>query len=62
MTADTGQTDTTDAQGDYTLENVPSGTRQLTFTKTGYTTDTLDDVVLSPNVDLIDQDITLVAE
>ncbi len=36
--ADTGQSDTTDANGDYQLDNVPTGTPTLTVSATGYVT------------------------
>ena len=38
VSADTGQSDTTDVNGDYTLSNVPTGTRTITASATGYVT------------------------
>jgi len=37
--ADTGQSDTTDGTGAYTLSDVPTGDRMVTFSASGYTTD-----------------------
>lgn len=38
VSADTSQNDTTDVNGDYTLLNVPTGTRTITASATGYVT------------------------
>ncbi len=61
ITTDTGETATSIAGGAYTIPNVPSGTRTLTFAAAGYVTAETTDIELAP-AGTSTQNKTLVAE
>jgi serine protease AprX len=47
VTTDKGETDTTNKQGKYRIDNVPAGSRTLTFSKTGYQDGEMNSVIVN---------------
>jgi len=50
VSADTGQSTTTNGSGDYTLSNVPVGTRTVTASATGFVSDSTDVTVVKDSI------------
>ena len=62
VSADSGQGDTTDADGNYTLTNVPTGTRTVTASATDFVTKQVTNVVVSDGQTTSGIDFGLVSE
>ena len=54
VSADTGQSDTADVNGDYTLNNVPTGNRTVTASATGYGTQNKETTVIDGGTNVVD--------